>query len=35
MQFTNVRAVINRLALDKTQYEEDDIIEWIINGLDV
>jgi hypothetical protein len=35
MQFTNVRAVINRLALDKTQYEEDDIIEWIINGLDI
>ena len=35
MQFTNVRAVINRLTLDKTQYEEDDIIEWIINGLDI
>ena len=35
MQFTNVRAVINRLAIDKTQYEEDDIIEWIINGLDI
>jgi len=35
MQFTNVRAVINRLTIDKTQYEEDDIIEWIINGLDI
>ena len=35
MLFTNVRAVINRLSLDKSQYEEDDIIEWIINGLDI
>lgn len=35
MLFTNVRAVINRLTLDKSQYEEEDIIEWIINGLDI
>lgn len=35
MLFTNIRAVINRLTIDKSQYEEEDIIEWIINGLDI
>lgn len=35
MLFTNVRAVINRLTIDKSQYNEDDIIEWVINGLDI
>lgn len=35
MLFTNIRAVINRLTIDRNHYQDDDIIEWIMNGLDI
>lgn len=35
MRFTNIKAVLSRLPVDKSQFNEDDFIEWSMQGLDL